>query len=414
MCERLHIVIVVQNLPLARDRRVLRESAALLQAGFAVTVVCPSDPRPEPLEPEVAGVTVCEYRPAPILPGALGFAVEYAWCGIATLVWLAVLALRRGISAVQVCNPPDTYWPLAMLCRILGTPFVFDHHDLTPEVYAARLGRPSGPLTGLLLWMERQTFRWATAVVATNESFARVAMSRGGRRREDVLVVRNGPVLDQLPAPTTRHREHLLAYVGIMGRQDGVEMLVHALAVLRDKHGRDVPAAFVGDGERLSALRAMVVDLGVADLVTFTGWAPRRVVFEVLDRATLAVQPDPRNPLNEYSTMAKTVEYLAFGLPVVAVDLVETRATAGECALYVQESTPEDLAAAVAELLDDDDRRVRMAEAGRRRVREALAWDHQAVGYVDLFRRLTGQQRAIEGHAGQSSDRAMSPRPSRA
>lgn len=383
---RPHVVIVVANIPAARDRRVLREAGALLRAGARVTVVSPRDgARPDTL-PGLAGVELMTYRRRIEGSGPAGFAAEFAGALVGVSRALARIQRRHAVDAVQFCNPPDVFSPLMVLLRRLGCRVVFDHHDLSPEIYQAR-GRTLPALNRLLLLLERWSLRCADAVVATNDSFRDVAVRRGGRDAGDVVVVRNGPRLTELPAHRTAPPgAPVVAYLGVMGRQDGVDAFVRMAALVHDRRPQ-VRFVLVGDGEQLPALRALTRAAGLDDVVRFTGWVPAHTVARELAAASIGVQPDPRNAMNELSTMAKTVEYLAHGLAVVAVDLAETRRTCSDAALYVADNDPAALADAVVRLVDDAALRERLGRAGARRVAEELSWDHQAVAYVGLLRR---------------------------
>jgi glycosyltransferase involved in cell wall biosynthesis len=392
------VAIVVANIPAARDRRVLREADALLRAGARVTVVSPRDDQEvrtgEPrghrhgatILPGAPGVRLVTYRRRVEGSGPLGFAAEFAGAVVGVARALGAVQRLQPLDVVQFCNPPDVFAPLMLRLRRQGCRVVFDHHDLSPEIYQAR-GHALPALSRLLLLLERWSLRAADAVVATNESFRDVAVGRGGRDPRDVVVVRNGPRLDELPArPLERARPPVVAYLGVMGRQDGVDAFVRMAALVHDRRP-EARFVLVGDGERLPDLRALCRATGLDGVVRFTGWLPPAEVARELAAAAIGVQPDPRNAMNELSTMAKTVEYLAHGLAVVAVDLVETRRTCGDAAVYVPDSSPAALADAVVGLLDDPPRREALGRVGAGRVAEALSWDHQAVAYVDLFRR---------------------------
>ena len=340
-------------------------------------MICPAGPGDPPYA-EIDEVRIWKYRPAPDAGGLLGYLYEFVYSWLRT-AWLAWRVWRsEPFDALQACNPPDTYWALARFYRRRGVRFVYDQHDLNPEVFRSRFGEPGG-LAGraqyrALLWLERRTYRGADHVIATNESYRQVALSRGGRRPEDVTVVRSGPDTSRMRpvrgrTGLRRGRRYLVVYLGIMGPQDGVDIVLRALDVLVHRMGRhDVHAALLGFGDCYDELVDLAQALNLDDHVTFTGRADRRMVAEYLSTADVGLSPDPKSPLNDVSTMNKTMEYMSFALPVVAFDLAETRVSAGEAAVYV-DSTPdpaddvERYAKAVAELLDDSDRRAAMALA---------------------------------------------------
>jgi len=401
---RPHVLIVVQNLPVPLDRRVWLECQALVAAGYRVSVVCPAGPG-DPAYAEIDGVRIWKYRPPPDAEGLLGYLYEFAYC------WLRTARLARRVwrsepfDALQACNPPDTYWALARRYRRHGVRFVYDQHDLNPEVFRSRFGEPGG-LAGraqyrALLWLEHRTYRSADHVIATNASYRQVALSRGRCRPGDVTVVRSGPdtstMRPVLGRPELRRgRRQLGVYLGIMGPQDGVDIVLRALDVLVHRMGRDdLHVALLGFGDCYDQLVDLAHALDLDDYVTFTGRADRRVVTEYLSTADIGLSPDPQSPLNDVSTMNKTMEYMSYALPVVAFDLAETRVSAGEAAVYV-ESTGDSVddveryAKAVEELLDDPERRATMALAARRRAVAELDWVPQRRRYVGVFDRLLG------------------------
>jgi glycosyltransferase involved in cell wall biosynthesis len=390
--SRPHITILIANLPAERDRRVIRECLSLEAAGFDVTVIAPRGDRSLVTLP---GSRNTRLKPYPVVlagRGVLSFAAEFVW----SFAWVSLLllgeVLRGRAHAVQVCNPPDVYWPLALVLRALGRPWVFDHHDLCPEIYATRSGgEPSPVVMRLLETCEWLTLRTASAVIATNESFRENALRRG-TRADRVVVVRNGPATDEIAARSAavaRSGAHTVAYLGVLGPQDNVEGAVLAADELTRLRGRaDWRLVIAGDGESLPALTKLVAERGLADVVEFAGWLDARAVDDLLRTATVAIQPDRPTRMNHLSTMAKTVEYLGRGVPVVAADLIETRRSAGDAAVYVPEGTPREFAREIHALLDDPTRRERMRAEGLRRFADILSWEHQARGYVALWRRL--------------------------
>ncbi|MCP4958989.1 MAG: glycosyltransferase family 4 protein, partial [Actinomycetia bacterium] len=302
---------------------------------------------------------------------------------------------ERRIDGVQACNPPDIFFLHGLLARLRGATFVFDQHALAPELYETRFGR-RGLIHRILRLCERLTYRAADRVVATNDSYKAAAIERGRLRPDRVVVVRNGPDPDTMrPGPVDEDlrsgRDHLVVWMGNMGPQDGVDDALRAVAHLvheLDRH--DCSFAFIGQGEVLEDLRQMACDLDIEAFVTFTGWIPDCDAFALLSSATIGLSADPPGPLNDKSTMNKTLEYMAFGLPVVAHDLAETRVSAGDAALYASTPDPKGLALAVDQLLDDPRRRQEMGQTGRDRIECGLSWSHQEEAYTRLWAELVG------------------------
>ncbi|MDQ3932903.1 MAG: glycosyltransferase family 4 protein [Actinomycetota bacterium] len=401
--SRRHILILVQNLPVPLDRRVWLECQALAEAGFKVSVISPKGPG-DPSFQVLEGIHLHKYDPPAAARSRLGFAWEFAYCWLQTARLVARVAVRERVDAIQTCNPPDTYFSLAAPFKLVGTRFVFDQHDLCPELYEVRF--PDGPplLRSCLRALERATYRLADHVIATNDSFRQVALSRGRRSPDSVSVVRSGPVAARMRRGIPRHelregRRYLGCYLGVMGPQDGVDLLLRAIARLIHERGRrDCHFALLGFGDCLEDLRRLAQELDLAEWVTFTGRADDELIAAYLSTADLGLAPDPKNGFNDLCTMNKVVEYMAFGLPVVSFDLKETRVSAGPAGFYVKDNDPRDFALAIDLLLDDPDRRREMGELARARIEGQLSWEHQAPAYVGLYQRLLAapsEQRVI-------------------
>ena len=394
--SRPRVLIIIQNLWVPFDRRVWLECQALVAAGYDVTVVCPKGPG-DPSYDVIDGVTAHKYKAYAPGGSKISFVWEYAYSFLMTLR-LVFRARKAGrFDVLQACNPPDIFWPIAMLLRRLdGTKFVFDHHDLCPELFQSRFGgTESLPYKGLR-FLERTTHRRADHVISTNDSYRRIAITRSGKANHDVTVVRTGPDPDKLlrgAADESLRRGHryLVTYIGVMGPQDGVDIVVRAADHIVNTLGRtDVAFTLMGGGDSFDDVVALRDQLGLAEHVEFTGRVPDETVRAVMSTADLGLSPDPKNPLNDVSTMNKTMEYMAFELPVVAFDLVETKVSAADAAVYVEPNDVAQYGDAIVELLDDQVRRRRMAKLGRERVERVLAWRHQQKAYLGVYDQLTG------------------------
>ena len=391
------ILIIVQNLPVPFDRRVWLECQALTSAGYRVAVVCPKG-KGDPAYQVIDGVEIHKYRPYAPGGSKLSFVAEYAYSFAAT-AWHTLKARVRGgrFAVIQACNPPDIFWPIALAFRLERTKFVFDHHDLCPELFLSRFENPPALPHAGLRWLERRTFRTAKHVISTNESYREIAISRGGKSPGDVTVVRSGPNPERLkrgPADPElkRGRRYLAAYIGVMGPQDGVDIVVRAADVIVNELGRDdIAFTLIGSGDSFDELVALRDELKLQGHVEFTGRAPDELVTKILSTADAGLSPDPRNPLNDVSTMNKTMEYMAFELPVVAFDLRETRVSAQDAAVYATPNDVHEYAKALVGLLDDETARAQLGKLGRTRVEDELAWSHQERAYLGVYQRLTAK-----------------------
>ncbi|MEU9404202.1 glycosyltransferase family 4 protein [Streptomyces sp. NPDC048281] len=382
-------LILVENLSVPFDRRVWQECTTLRDAGWTVHVICPQGTKrdTEP-EAEIDGVRIHRYPLRAATGGPAGYLKEYG-----SALWhTARLARKVGpVDVVHACNPPDLLFLPALWLKRRGARFVFDQHDLVPELYLSRFGRGEDLLYRAVCALERRTYRAADIVLATNESYRDVAIRRGGQRPEDVFVVRSAPAIERFqPVPPEpelkRGKPHLLCYLGVMGPQDGVDYALRALAKLRDDLGRtDWHAVFVGSGDAFDAMVELSGRLGLGDQVQFTGRIPDADLVRYLSTADVCLSPDPCNPLNDVSTMNKVLEYMAMGRPIVSFDLKEARVSAGEAAVYASADDESEFAALVAQLLDDPDRRARMGKTGQERVGGPLSWRNSQASLLAAY-----------------------------
>jgi glycosyltransferase involved in cell wall biosynthesis len=385
------VLIIVENLPVPFDRRVWQEATALRDAGWSVSVICPTgrghDARHEVIEDiEIFRHSIPEAR------GAAGYLLEYAWALGAQLRLSFRAARRRGFDVIHACNPPDLIFLVAGVHKLLrGTRFVFDHHDLSPELFESKFGR-RGLLHRLMLWLERRTFALADATIATNETFKRIAVERGGMDPARVHVVKSYPRIERFrrtePDPALAASNRTLAgYVGIMGSQDGVDLLVRAMAEIVHGRGRDdLGCVIVGDGPELPALRALAAELEVERHVSFTGYLSGDRLLATLSALDIGVIPDPADDFNGKLSMNKVFEYMMLGLPFVMFDLAQARSEAREAALVVEDDTPERLADGILALADDPERRARMGAWGRAAAEREFLWSKETESLLRAYR----------------------------
>jgi glycosyltransferase involved in cell wall biosynthesis len=314
-----------------------------------------------------------------------------------TSVLSFVVLFREGFDVIHSHNPPDIFFLVALPYKLLGKRFVFDHHDLSPEMYFARFqGKASKTVQWVLLLLERWTFRVANHVLSANQSYRLIAIERGKVRGDCVTVLRNGPSLDWLkpvdPDRELRKRGRmLLGYVGMIGFQDGVDNLLYAIKHLVDDLNRkDVYAVIIGRGAAWESLKQLATDLGINDHILWTGLIlDKDLIRHYLSTVDICIEPDSYNPYTDRSTTIKMMEYMAMGKPIVAFDLTEHRVTAQDAALYVSGNDVMRFAEKIAELMDNPERRKQMAEFGRQRVEDELAWEHQAQHLLAAYDELT-------------------------
>jgi len=398
------VLVLVENLPLAWDRRLGKQVRTLVDAGYAVSVICRRDPGNR----DVAGVDVHEYAPPRDAASKLGYAREYGYSWVMAALRI-LAAARRGFDVVQLCGPPDIYFPLGLLCRLFGRPVLLDQRDPSPELYVARYGSAGGVTYRVLRLLEHASYRSADRVVTVNETMRRMAVERGGVAVGATTVVGNGPVLaDVRPGPRQpqlrRSREHLCCWIVAMGPQDRLDLgmrVVHQLVQVRGR--TDCHFSFLGDGESREGAVRLAGELGVTDWVSFPGLVGQDEVFSHLATADVGIDPG----MDETVSPVKAFEYMAFAVPLVAFDLREVRVLCGNGGVYAPPGDVEAFAELVDHLLDDPRRRREIGLAGRLRVEESLAWDHQAPAYVAVVDELVRRRgRTPPGHRRSAGSRA--------
>ncbi len=383
MARAYKVLMLVENLSVPADPRVWREARALHAYGFQVSIICP---RGETRDREpytcIEGIHIYRYKLSTTITKASDYIKEYSTAMLMSF-WLSLKIWRRhGFDVIHAANPPDTFFAIGLFYRLFGKKYVFDQHDLAPAMFRVKFQKRMKPLYRLHQFFERCSYRVANVVITTNESQKRNAIEQGGCRTDRAIVVRNGPDLARYtpvaPEPgLKRGWRYLLAYVGVMGAQDGIEYALHALHDLVHKRGRqDTGLVLMGDGDQLASLQALTHALALDDYVYFAGWVTLPDMLRYLTVADIGLSPDPSNELNDRSTMLKTMEYMAMGKPVVAFDLPETRFSAQDAALYATPNRVEEFADKIERLLEDEELRLRMGAYGRKRIEEKLCWDH--------------------------------------
>ncbi len=386
------VLLFIEDGSFTFDNRVLRETKALREAGWSVTVISPKF-KGDPLYRRIDEDLRAYAYPKPDAETLMGhFKEVFVTLTLGSLLTFWVY-LRHGFSVFHACNPMDILWLIAWPYKLIGKKFIFDQHDLVPELILSRSNvDPQGWFIKIFLWFEKRSYRLADVVIATNESYKEKAVVRGKKRTEDVFVVRNGPDLRKFrPVPPNKgiksEHEILVGYLGNMNPQDGADYLLRAARVIvRERRLSHIKFVFIGGGSSQPRLHQESRSWGLDDSVTFTGRIPDAEMLAALSACDICVQPDPMNPLNDLSTMNKVMEYMAMEKPVIAFDLKETRVSGGDAALYVK---PNDVGALVDQIIflaDRPDLRRQMGRAGRRRIEGMLAWKFSVEGLLNAYK----------------------------
>jgi glycosyltransferase involved in cell wall biosynthesis len=387
------ILIIVENESVPFDTRVWKEATSLQRSGYQVSVLCPCRKGDRRGLEILQGVYIYRH-PAPLeANGALGYVVEYASALFWEFLYSWRIYLQRRFQVLQGCNPPDTVWIVALPFKLFGVKYIFDHHDATPELYVSKYEK-KGLLYNIQMWLESMTYKVADVVMATNRSYADLAITRGGHDPRNVFVVRNGPDLETFnPVPLVPELKHgkkfLVGYVGTMSIQEGLDILLDVAVYVKQLGRTDIHFTCVGGGPGLAGLRQMVLDKDLSDIVDFTGRVSDQRLLEVLSAADVCVNPDKPCEMNDISTMIKIMEYMALSKPIVQFDLKEGKFSAGEASLYAcpARMVP-DFAEKILWLLDHPEERERMGSLGRRRVETELSWEYSTKNLLAAYSRV--------------------------
>lgn len=388
------VLIIVQNLPVPFDRRVWLEATTLTKHGYKVSVICPKGKKGK----DDAGYEYLEnihiYRyPAPSeARGCLGYIFEFAYCWLLTAVLSLRVRLSSGFDVIHACNPPETFFALAWMYKRIGCKFIFDHHDLSPEMYAAKGGNVQGMLYRGLLFLEKLTFKTADVVITTNQSHKNIAKARGSVPDERIFIVRSGPDLSRLkpvpPKPELKNgRPYLVCYLGEMCPQDGVDYLLRsAKHIIRHKRRMDIQFTFIGGGPAMPQMQKLASEMGLDAWVRFTGRISDADLCRYLSTADVCVDPDPYTEWSNQSTMNKIMEYMVFSKPIVAFDLRENHFSGQEAAVYAKPNDEQEMASLILSLIEDTEQRRRMGDYGRNRVETELSWEHSVPHLLKAYR----------------------------
>lgn len=381
MAKSYKVLMLVENAPVPLDSRVWPEATTLRDQGFQVSIISPkSPPDSESSYCCIDGIHIYRYRVPSIGNTHIAYLVEYSVALFMTFLLSLKVWMHHGFDVIHAANPPDLFFTIGLFYRLFGKKFIFDQHDLSPELLQVKFKRGATPLRRLLLFLEWCSYHTAHLVITTNLSQKQFALERGHCPPDKVIAVRNGSRLNHrrpvAPEPELKGgRPYLLAYEGVIDVQDGVEYALLALHDLVQKRGRqDVSLVLVGSGNNLASIQKLVHELQLDEYVTFTGWISREDVVRYLTVADVGLIPDPQNGLNEYCTLVKTMDYMAMGKPMVAFDLAETRYSAQDTALYATPNLIEDFASKIEDLLDNEALRLHMGALARKRNDETMCW----------------------------------------
>lgn len=384
------ILIIVENLPVPFDTRVWQEANTLVKNGYTVSVICPKGKGYYKEYESLEGVNIFRYDLPTEGNGFIGYVKEY-FIAFKEELRLAKKVYREiGFDVIQGCNPPDNIYLIAKKFRKYGVKYVFDHHDICPELFCAKF-KKKGLLYKILIWLEKQTYKNCDMAFVTNESYKKIAIERGGMDPNRVFVLRSGPRLDRLKIQEPKNeikrgKKYMVGYLGVIGQQEGLEYLLEVAKYLREVKKRDdIFYGIVGGGPHLEALKAKCREMCLDDIVEFTGRVSDEKMLDYLNTADVCVNPDEYNEMNDKSTMNKILEYMALGKPIVQFDLTEGRYSAQDASLYARKNDAIDMAEKILYLLENPELRKKMGEYGRKRIVNELSWEHTSKALLEGY-----------------------------
>ena len=402
------VLIIVENLPVPADVRVWREARSLRDAGYAVVALCPKHKSAQEGYEFLDGIHIYRHPSAKEGKGSWGYVLEYTCALFWEFLYAWWIYFRRGFHVIQGCNPPDDIFLVALPFKLLGVKYIFDHHDVNPELYLSKYGKKD-LFYKMQLWLEKGTFACSDVVISTNNSYRELAMTRGGIQPENIFVVRNGPNLKTFKAVSPNStlkfgKRYLVGYVGTMNSQDGLDILIDVASRVKSLGRRDIQFTCVGAGPELPILRKLVQEKQLEDMMTFTGFVPDAELLEILSTADVCVNPDRPCQMNSMSTMIKIMEYMALGKPIVQFDGIEGRFSAQEASLYSNGDVGVvDFSEKLLWLLDHPEERERMGQSGRRRIEKELAWEYSVQNLIAAYERAFSKMRGKQAFQADSA-----------
>ncbi len=410
------ILMIVEN-PYPQDTRVRNEANKLHNAGYRVSVIAKKYPDQSNTE-NVFGVKVYRISWFEVFKKSteskslllkmvfkiatkIGYIIEYFYFTLAAFIYSFIIFIKEGFDVVHLHNPPNTLFVIGLFYRLIGKKFVFDHHDLSPELYLSRYKTEGGLIYKVLLLEEKLCLRSANLIIATNESYKEIDIKRGNKKPEDIFIVRNGPDLNlfrEVEPDNTLKKDgkKILVYIGVMGPQDGVDYLLRSLKLLVSEFNRkDFYCIIIGPGDSLDDLKKLREELNLQEYCRFTGKIPFADLLKYLSTADICVDPNPSNPLNDYSTWIKVMEYMSLGKPIVSYDLKETRFSAQRAALYATPNDEREFALKIIELMDNPQLRAEMGTYGKQRVKMELSWEIVSENLLAAYKKLLSKNNLL-------------------
>lgn len=385
MYNKRHILFIVENNPVPADIRVWREAMTVKHAGYDVTVISPMSKKFPKSHEMIDGIEIYRHPSFKGMVGKSNRIVEY----VSAFFWEVILSLKiyvmHQFHVIHAANPPDHVFLLATAFKIFGVKFIFDHHDLTPELFLSKFDHKYNTIFCLLNLMENLSCHIADVVISTNESYKKHIIQKHGIMQAKIFIVRNDPELPKNPGRATLRQNTNkqiaeLLYVGSINMQDGVDLLVRTIDILVNQlYFKQVRCIVVGDGADLPRVKKLCVELYLEQYLRFTGYIfDRQHIIDIIEETDICLEPAPKIAANSKSTFIKIMEYMAAGKPIVAFDMDETSYSTQGSALLIEPGKLLDFARAIMKLANEPDLRKQLGKYGSDRIATSLNWDNSA------------------------------------
>jgi glycosyltransferase involved in cell wall biosynthesis len=380
-----HILFIVENKPAPLDRRVWPEALFAKELGFAVSVISPENERATGKYVEIDDIEIFRYPKEINSLKKLGFVSEYINAFIRESLLSLKIYFTKPFHIIHAANPPDHIFIIAIFYKLLGIRFIFDHHDLSPELYRVKFSKDKNLIYKILMICEKLSCKLADAIISTNMSYRNIAIRRHHVDPKKVFVVRNDPKKDECIYEEEIIKKEkskiILLFLGSINPQDGVDKLLKALYYLvNDLKETNFICQILGGGDSLPLMIQMAKDLKLDNFIEFKGWVTeKKEIKKYLHSSDICIEPAPDNELNRHSTFIKVMEYMAAGKPIVAYDLKETKISTNNSALLVRPGKVKEFAKAIKKLIDEPQLRLELGNTGKNRIQNQLNWENTSL-----------------------------------
>jgi len=383
-------LLIVQNNSFPFDKRVYREATSLKENGYNVFVICPRSNHDKEKELVYEEIHIKRYKDYLAKGGVVSYLLEYASSVLKIFFLFLASVIKNKIDVVHVANPPDFFWPIALTCKLFGIKFIYDQHDLSPEMSMVKF--QNRILKKLLMLNEKLTVKFADAIIVVNNNFKERLITEWGTDRNKITVVYNGPhesfrVIQNDAMSDKYKNKKVILYIGLMTVNDNIEVIVNAAnELINNRNKKDLHFVLIGDGDVRKKMEELAASYSITKNIEFTGIVNHDMVRKFLNVAEVCIAPDLPNGLNEYLTLVKVLEYMKTSKAFVAFKLKETMDFANGAGLYADDEA--DFASKIIYLLENPDVSATMGALGSKIINDNYLWSHSEEKLLNLYKSL--------------------------